>query len=295
MRIAYLPLDSRPCNAVFPGQLARWSGHSCVVPDKREMDHFAKPARYEDTLAFLERSAPEADALVIAIDHLCFGSLLASRQDDTTLSEAEQRLAYLRQLHERYPQLPIYAYSIMMRSSISTLAAGDWAVYEAMTEYSVYSDRADRYGLNEDRAKAEAARTRIPQAVLERYRRVRQRNHEMNRKCLQMMAEGVFASLALLQEDSQTYGFHKQEQRVLLEECRRLQVQNVWIRNGADECGSLTVMKAISRNKPIELDVVWLGEEDWVALYEDRPFSDNVNNSIAETGLRTRRIHTQPG
>ena len=95
MRIVHLPLDSRPCNVLFPLQLAEWCGHTCVTPAKEEMDFFAQAASFEASRGFLLREAPQADAMVVSADHLCYGSLLASRQDDVSADKALERLELL--------------------------------------------------------------------------------------------------------------------------------------------------------------------------------------------------------
>ena len=283
MKIAHLPLDSRPCNVLFPGQLAAWCGHQCLIPQK--MDYFTKPAAFEASRDFLLGTAGEADALVVSVDHLCYGSLLGSRNDDVPQHEALDRLAFLEELHQAYPQKPIYAYSVIMRSSISTLYASDLTAYNAMTEYSVYTDRAAQTGHPADQQRAQAARALIPDAVLSRYQNARARNHAVNRRCVELAAQGVLHSLALLQEDAQIYGFHRQEQRRLL---AMKTGGKVWLRNGADEGGALTVMKAIAEGRslpPVTVEYLGWPDGDFVACYEDRPFYENVNDSLDYAGV----------
>ncbi len=283
MKIAHLPLDSRPCNVLFPGQLAAWCGHECVIPE--EMDYFTTPAPFESSRNFLLHTAKEADALVVSVDHLCYGSLLGSRNDDVPQEEALRRLAFLEELHQAHPQKPIYAYSVIMRSSISALYASDLTAYNAMTEYSVCTDRAVQTGDPMDAQRAQAARALIPDAVLTRYQNARARNHAVNRRCVELAAQAVVHSLALLQEDAQTYGFHRQEQRTLL---AMKTSDNVWLHNGADEGGALTVMKAIAAGRslpPISVEYLGWKNGDFVACYEDRPFCENVNDSLDYAGL----------
>ena len=288
MRIAYLPLDSRPCNSLFPVQLAAWCGHKCLIPEKQEMDDFTVPAPFEASEAFLWRTAPQADALVLSVDHLCFGSLLGSRNDSVPQPEALRRLELAEKLHAAYPDLPIYAYSVVMRSSISTLYAADVDAYRAMTEYSVYTDRAAQTGDPEDAARAQDALSRLPADVLNRYRLARERNHAVNRRCVELAASGVFAALALLQEDAETYGFHKGEQRALLALKKQLNAPNIWLHNGADEGGALAVMKAIAARKtlpPVAVRYLGWPDGDFVARYEDRPFRENVEDSLSFAGM----------
>lgn len=289
MRIAHLPLDSRPCNILFPGQLAAFCGHECLIPEPHEMDLFTKPAAFEDTKAFLWRAAPQADALVLSIDHLCYGSLLGSRDDAVTQAQALAQLELVSELHAAFPAVPIYAYSVVMRSSISTLYTSDVTAYRAMTDYSIYTDRAAQTGDPSDAQRAQEALKLIPPDVLRRYQLARQRNHAVNRRCVEMAAAGIVKALALLQEDSETYGFHKAEQRALLQLKQERAACNVWLHNGADEGGALTVMKAIADEKELPaVSVCYLGWPGgrFVARYEDRLFCENIEDSLSFAGIK---------
>ena len=166
MRIVCLPIDSRPCNTQFIRRLVEWAGSELVLPLPEEMDDFVRPADFEDTLWFLERELPGADAAVLSLDHFCYGSLLASREESVSEAEALDRVARLRSLLLRRPGLPVYLSTVVIRSSLSVLSAGDLAVFQAVTDYSVYSDRAERFHLPEDEALLRAAEDRIPPAVL---------------------------------------------------------------------------------------------------------------------------------
>lgn len=290
MRIAHLPLDSRPCNVLFPVQLAAWCGHECLIPQPDEMDHFTIPASFAASRDFLLREMEQADALAVSVDHLCYGSLLGSRDDSVDQSVALERLGLLEELHTVFPHKRIYAYSVIMRSSISTLYAADLAAYRAMTDYSVYTDRAAQTGDPEDAQRAQEARAQIPDSVLARYLKARERNHAVNRRCVELTAQGVLHSLALLQEDAELWGFHRQEQRALLGLKESLNAGSIWLHNGADEGGALTVMKALTESGSLPpVSVAYLGWPggDFVARYEDRPFCENVNDSLAYAGLST--------
>ena len=88
MRLAVLPIDSRPCNTQFVHELVRWAGAECVMPPAQAMDDFHRPAPYAMTRQFLETELSLCDAAVISLDHWCFGGLLASRDDQVTTEEA---------------------------------------------------------------------------------------------------------------------------------------------------------------------------------------------------------------
>ena len=287
MKVYHLPLDSRPCNWLFPGQLAGWCGHECLTPET--MDWFTQPATFESCRDFLLDAAKEADALVVSADHLCYGSLLESRNDTISQPEALERLEFLSDIHRANPALPIHAYGVVMRSSVSALYAGDLEVHRAMTEYSMYTDRAAVTGSAEDAERAEAARARLSPRVLRRYEAARARNHAVNRRCVELAGEGVLSSLLLLQEDSEPWGFHKAEQRALKKLQAEKNVRKMWLHNGTDEGGALAVMKAIGEAgglQPVAVKFLGCENGDFIARYEDRPFGENVWSMLEYASLR---------
>ena len=285
MRIVHLPLDSRPCNLLFPGQLAAWCGHECVIPS--EMDHFTTPASFDMSRDFLLGEIQQADALVVSADHLCYGSLLESRNDRISEEAALHRLEMLCEIRRRRPELPIHVYSVLMRSSVSALCAGDLELHRAMTEYSFYTDRAAQTGSTEDALRAQRALERLPSEVVSRYRQARKRNHAVNMRCAEMAEQGVIDSLLLLQEDSEPCGFHKAEQRMMMQKYGQLPC--LWMHNGTDEGGAMAVMKAIAQKHTLPpVTVCFLGWKDgaFIARYEDRPFGENVRDSMDYAGLQ---------
>ena len=286
MRILCLPIDSRPCNTLFIRQLVSWAGAEAVLPRPEEMDVFRTPAPFAGSLAFLERELPRCDKAVISLDHWCFGSLIASRDDRVPEGEALERVEKLRDILSRYPGTPVYMSSVIMRSSISTLSRDDLDAYRAMTDYSVYSDRFARWGLAEDEERMARAKARIPAEVLERVLRVRERNLRVNLAAVDLAAEGRLAALSLLQEDSQVYGLPKKDQRVILERIREKNVQNVFLRNGTDEAGALSAAEALwAGREPLPADILYLGRGDFTAPYEDRPFRENMESACREVGI----------
>lgn len=282
----YLPLDSRPCNLRFPVQLLACAGVTCTEPPVSMLDCFTRPSDLEAVRDFLAQQAPKVDTLVLSVDQLVYGSLLASREPDIGEAEALSRLAWIRSLKAAHPRLEIIAFSVVMRTSISTLRAEDLAAYHAVTEYSQASHRAKLSGSAQDEAEVVRIRAQIPADVLAKYTAVRGRNHAVNRACIPLVAEGVFDRLLLLQEDSQPLGFHKLEQAVLLEDIDARGLSGrIAVHNGTDEGGCLAA--AMAARRPLRLHVRELGGGDcaFVAKYEDRPFVQNIESQCRVAGI----------
>ncbi|MBR1820725.1 MAG: DUF4127 family protein [Clostridia bacterium] len=283
MKVLFLPVDSRPCSWLFPKQLLEWCGVECILPQMEVLDHFTRPSDWHGIQEFLTAHAAEADVWAISLDQLCFGSLLASRELDMTEQEALDRLAWFEQLRAQYPDKPVHAVNTIMRTSVSALSLADMHVYHAMMEYSYWSDKSVVTGSLEDMARAERAARRIPMDTILKYHEVRQRNHRINSKGVELARKGVFNSLLLLMEDSEEYGFHRTEQRILQEQIGG--APHIMIQNGTDE-GPLLVMKCLMK-QTLPVAVEWVGREDgqFIARYEDRPFVENVESVFRYIGI----------
>jgi hypothetical protein len=82
MRIAFLPLDSRPANYQFPQRLADIAGVELVLPPREWLGTLHRGAERERLLEWLVATATECDAAVFALDALVYGGLIQSRMMD---------------------------------------------------------------------------------------------------------------------------------------------------------------------------------------------------------------------
>ena len=113
MKILLLPLDERPCNASFPGRLFPADKVQILLPQK--LGHKKKPADFSVLSDFLFEKAKDADALLLSLDMLLYGGLIPSRLHHLKAETLFSRLHLIRELKEKYPALPIYAFATVMR------------------------------------------------------------------------------------------------------------------------------------------------------------------------------------
>jgi len=271
---------------LFPVQLLGCAGIPCAVPGDGAADYFTRPSDFTAVKRFLTNAVGEADTLILSVDKLVFGSLLASREDGITAEEALARLQWITELKQQSPHLRIIAFSILMRSSISTLRTEDIACHHAVTVYSQARHRAAISGDPQDEKAAKEIGDGIPPKMLAKYLRVRERNHAVNLACVGFVREGVFDRLLLLQEDSQPLGLHRLEQQSLAREIGASFAGRVTLHNGTDEAGCLCA--ALAAAKPLKLHVRALGNDslDFIAQYEDRPFVENIRSHAQFAGIR---------
>lgn len=286
MRILCLPIDSRPCNTQFICRLVAWAGHALVLPRKEEMDDFRRPAPYAGSISFLTRELPRCDAAVISLDHWCYGSLLASREDAVSEEEALRRVEDLKALLRDHREIPVYMSSVILRSTISAFSPKDMTAYQAMIDYSVACDRLERFGLTEDREAMEKAKALIPEKVLEKALAARRRNLRVNLAAVDMAAEGLAASLSVLQEDCQIFGLPRKDQRAIEQRIRETGASNVFMRNGTDEAGALSAAAAIQAGREkLPVEIRYFGNSGFIAPFEDRPFRENMESACREAGI----------
>ena len=113
MKILLLPLDERPCNAAFPGRLFPVDKVQILLP--RKLGHKKHPADFSVLSDFLFEKAKDADALLLSLDMLLYGGLIPSRLHHLKTETLFSRLHLIRELKEKYPALPIYAFATVMR------------------------------------------------------------------------------------------------------------------------------------------------------------------------------------
>src|SRR5687768_6566539 len=93
--LALVPLDNRPCNVRFPQQIAAIGCSQLVTPPDTTLGSFEIPGR-PDLISRWLSDLPEIEALIVSVDMLAYGGLVASRHATLTEPEALARLQVLR-------------------------------------------------------------------------------------------------------------------------------------------------------------------------------------------------------
>lgn len=294
MKLCLLPLDSRPCTYRFPAQIASICGGCEVIrPPLEQMDRFKTPSDPAVLEKWLEENTASADYLILSVEQLLYGGLVASRTGTAELAELLPRLDRLRLLKSRNPRLKIYASNVIMRATVSTLSRESQRWWEQIARYSHLSYLAQTAPPElGDRARedVEHLAREIPAPVLGEFLAVRRRNHAVNLRCLELCWEGVFDKLVFLQEDCAPESLQLLEQRELLaERARRGLEEKVWLHNGTDEAGMELTALAAAGEQRRRAALLWLGENrDFTAKYEDRPFMENLRSHLSLMGMEVR-------
>ena len=290
MTIGFLPLDTRPCTYDLPVQLARQSGARVLLPPKGLLACYKNASDTAALARWLEAAAPACDALVVSAEQLLQGGLIPSRQAKVSAERQCETLQVLARVRRKKPSLSIYLSNVLMRTSISTLDPQTLVWWEKINLYSKLCYRAQAGRSAEAARQCRALEQEIPADVLRTFLTARDTNHQVNRACVRLAAQGVVDELLILQEDCAPEGLQRFEQETLARDIAAGGLADkVSMFNGTDEAGAELLQRAL-HPKGCALDVVWLGERpDFVAKYEDRPFRENLAGHLRALSMRQER------
>ena len=278
--IALLPLDNRPCNLQFPAQIAAIGDAHISAPPAHLLGQFNARGNCEALRNWLD-NLPEVEALIVSIDMLAYGGLVASRKTNTDLATALARLETLKQWRQTRPHTPVYAFNILMRLAITMDSDAAVPHYYNVMRWARLMDEAKRFPSIAKEAERDEVRAQIPDAIIEQYRGARARNHAVNLRMVDWLAEGIFDYLLITQEDCTEFGLHRAEQDEIIERAKLRAVEAKFaLHPGADEA-ALTLL-ARHWNDKIVFSIHWSsarGKRN-IAVFEDVPYEDALHSHI---------------
>ncbi|HVF86369.1 MAG TPA: DUF4127 family protein, partial [Pyrinomonadaceae bacterium] len=109
-RVLLIPLDDRPPCLQFPIMQGLIADAEVVAPPREMLGRFTVPGDAERIAAWVRaQDFTRFDRVIVSIDMLAYGGLVASRVHRTPRDEAMRRLDLLRDIRRRAPRLPVYA------------------------------------------------------------------------------------------------------------------------------------------------------------------------------------------
>lgn len=294
-KIVYIPLDERPVNWGFPQTiLADHPELELVPPPLSLLGHKKTPAPLGELWAWLEQQLPHAQYLVASLDQLLYGGIVPSRLHHYNQEQCQVRLERLVDLKEKYPQLKIFAFNLIMR--VPAYNSSD----EEPDYYDHYGEKIQRWGWLTDlfgrgqggpEEEEEFAQivASIPHEVKEDYLTRRTLNHFVNTEAINLVEKGVLDFLVIPLDDCAEYGFSAAEQRNLLRLVEEKNLhERVHIYPGADEVGCTLVARIHNQvhNKTPRIFVRYsstIGPQI-IPRYEDRPLGESIKSQITVCG-----------
>ena len=98
-KILLVPLDGRPPCRKFVLDAGELAGAEILTPPGEIQDYYTQPGDTKALAPWLEENIEGCDAMILSIDQLLYGGLLAAREANKTPAEMTALLDFLRRLH----------------------------------------------------------------------------------------------------------------------------------------------------------------------------------------------------
>lgn len=290
-RLVLLPLDDRPVNVLLPADVARVAGVELVVPPRTLLPDYRRAGDADALVAWLEEQAadPRTGELVVSLDMLGYGGLIASRISADDTATVLGRLESLRRIARDRHGLPISAVSLVMRASNSDSAAEEpdyWAHHgRAMHAFGADLHRAFLDTHAEDRMSPAG----VALDDVDDFARRRLRNHIVNLAALGLADEGTLSFLAMTADDTASFSIGSVEQLWMRHWQRFLpHADRTLMYPGADEVGSVLVARALARSAGIRpaFAVACADAEglERIPLFENRGLRESIGRQLLASG-----------
>lgn len=287
--ITLLPIDDRPAVGQFAQMIGAVADHKVAMPPREMLGRFTSPgdlARIEQWLRSQDYS--KTDALIVSVDMLAYGGLVASRASKVRLDEAKKRLEFFRWFKSKYPRVLVYAFNVVMRVA-PTASAETLGIHDKLARWAELKDRAPKANDAKLTEELTGLEKELGASVIENYLSARKRDLQINLAMLDLVKAGTVNELILLQDDARQFGLHRQDQAVLRNRLKELGLESkVPIYNGTDE-GSLSLVSRAVLDKfqyKLRVAVIYSSEKSksLIAPFEDHPLQFTVESQIRAAG-----------
>ena len=233
--ILLVPLDSRPPCREFVINGGKIIGREIVTPPTEYMDYYSKAGETMEMRQWLAENAGGADAVILSVDQLLSGGLLAAREAHISHADIDALATYLRTLHSAHPNVPLHAFYILPRAIPQDGIEG-WRERRALLAYARLLGRVGE-GLPVDEDEMERLRGEFPPDDLEKYLAHFDESTALASTLIDLTEEGVLTRLILGQDDGEEYSvgnLKKKELAALLAQ-KHIAQERAMIVHGADE------------------------------------------------------------
>jgi Protein of unknown function (DUF4127) len=283
--ILLIPLDDRPPCLQFPTKMGLIGDVEMVTPPRELLGRFTDFGKSDEIISWIRsQNLQKFDAVIVSLDMLAYGGLVASRVHETPLKVALERVEIIKEIRQKYPKLKIYGSSVIMRLA-PTGDGKNEAYREKLSKWAEVSPYAENKQLTQQLA------SEIPAQALENYQLARERNLAINRLVVTLAQQQVFDYLILSQDDAKPKGVHIKERESLVESVASNQLESkVAIQPGADEVSMLLLARAVSDKYKYcpRIKAVYSSDQmaNKIMPFEDRPLRKTVSFHIKAVGAK---------
>ena len=307
MKICFIPIDNRP---------VCWELAKLITECDEEIEFFIPPREILGGLTTKTdveilynwlQNIPKVNVMIVALDTIAYGGLVASRRTPEDLKNIKTNLEKFKSLFKEKAN-KILAFSSIMRISNNNYNIEEkeyWSKYgKKIFDYSYHTSKSGKWGMESCVAKL------IPDDILNDYMSTRRRNFEINKLYLEWQKEGIFDLLIFSKDDCAEYGFN-------VDEAKELEKLGGKTMTGADEIPLTLLARALDKSLSICPIFTEETSKELISKYEDisveasilrqtnlagfeiKPLKDAdialiINNFKIEQGEIVMKVDTEP-
>ena len=288
-KVLLLPLDSRPPCQKFVIDAGKIAGIEVITPPAEILDYYTAPGNRPALRSWLAQNIATADAVILSIDQLLHGGLLAAREADGSGSE-EDALAFVRELHTQHPDKPIYAFNILPRIH-PPASIENYEDRKNLIKYSRLTEELSIFDNPDDLKELRQLEETVPPSALAQYKSLYEENSRLNEKLCLMASQGILEKIIIGQDDSEDFGIPNLEKLQLQRFINSLEIRDdrAVITRGADEVALSLLTDIHSHLSGSQPPKIYVEYSDSDAPGLRMPYmSGSVATSVAE---KIRLIH----
>lgn len=293
--ILYVPHDNRPISDEETVDAAQKAGVIVKVPPDQLLGDRTANGDTDGLYKWVMDNAQGADAAVISSDSLLYGGLTPSRRHNFAKEDILERTERFTEIHKKYPKLPLYVFSSIMRTPKSAAASGT----EEPEYYRTYGSNIFQYTAlldkdisgrltSDEQSQLLTIRSSIPPDVLNDWMGRRRKNFEANKALIELARNDMMSYLVIGCDDNAPYSQTHLESVYLAKAAQGLSADKFHIVAGVDELGLLLITRAINElnsYKPyIAIDYADGYGGATIPSYSDEPIDNSVRTEIYLAG-----------
>lgn len=251
-KFLFIPLDNRPVSLSYTADSFRRAGYDVVTPPAELVASDTNTGNPEGLAKWLEQEAAGASGAVVSGDALLYGGLVNSRTHHLPEKTLEQRAHQLLAFKKKHPDVPLYAFSTIMRSPRWSGAPVEPAYY------SQYGPQLFRWGQLRDKQELGVLKKKesreladLEQALPEEVRKDLLDRRAKNRRMLVTLAEGLKSGaldyFLIGRDDSAAYSEAHRDARHFMKEVKDVPSYKLRSFAGADELGMVLLNRAVNK------------------------------------------------
>lgn len=291
-RAVIVPIDNRPVTYIYPQMVARVAGIETIAPPRDLMGSLNRPAEISELELWLQERLTQnpPDVLIICLDTLLYGGLVASRRGSEPLEEISRRLEILTQL-KAHAKTELLVQSAIMRIPN----------YDDNTEEPLYWSKYGRklfawseklhlllLGKLQDENELQKIEAELTPEVTSDFLWRRKRNHQIQRDLVLFAENKRIDFLIFSQDDSGEYGLNVFEKDQILGDVEAMRIENVIAYPGADEVMLTLISRWLiskSAAPKVELHFAPADGGRFISNFEGQTIADSLRKQCIAAGV----------